>query len=295
MKELIDPFLDYLSVERGLSHNTIISYRKDLLLYTESLDHAHINAVSGITKNEITDFMFSQKDAGLSARSIARRLSAIRMFHRFLVRERIAQNDPSVLVDTPKLWKRVPETLSLNEVEALLAQPNIRKKQGIRDKAILEALYATGMRVSEVSNLRADNVNLEVGFLRCIGKGDKERVIPLGKKGIEYISKYLEASRPKFVKGNDIPFLFVSRLGKRISRQSLWKIIKRYARQAGIKKNIKPHIMRHSFATHLLERGADLRSVQEMLGHSDISTTQIYTHVDKDRLKAVHSKFHPRP
>ena len=295
MKELIDPFLDYLSVERGLSHNTIISYRKDLLLYTDSLDHAHINAVSGITKNEITDFMFSQKDAGLSARSIARRLSAIRMFHRFLVRERIAQNDPSVLVDTPKLWKRVPETLSLNEVEALLAQPNIRKKQGIRDKAILEALYATGMRVSEVSNLRADNVNLEVGFLRCIGKGDKERVIPLGKKGIEYISKYLEASRPKFVKGNDIPFLFVSRLGKRISRQSLWKIIKRYARQAGIKKNIKPHIMRHSFATHLLERGADLRSVQEMLGHSDISTTQIYTHVDKDRLKAVHSKFHPRP
>ena len=295
MKELIDTFLDYLSVERGLSSNTIISYREDLNSYLDFMERSHIDALSKIARQNITNFMMFQKDKGLAANSIARHLAAIRMFHRFLSREKIIKNDPTSLIDSPKLWKKIPETLSLNEVESLIAQPNIRDTQGIRDKAILETMYATGMRVSEAVNLRKDGVNLDIGFLRCIGKGNKERVIPLGKKAIAALTRYIEVARPKLLKGKDSDFLFVSRLSKKISRQSFWKLIKKYARQARIKKTIKPHILRHSFATHLLERGADLRSVQEMLGHSNIATTQIYTHVNKDRLKAIHKQFHPRP
>ncbi|MFA4989678.1 MAG: site-specific tyrosine recombinase XerD [Candidatus Omnitrophota bacterium] len=295
MKELIDIFLNYLSVERGLSNNTIISYREDLNTYLDFIEKSDIDVLSKISKNNITNFMFNQKEKGIGVNSIARRLAAIRMFHRFLTRERILKSDPSTLIESPKLWKRVPETLSLNEVEALIAQPNVRDIQGIRDKAILETLYATGMRVSEAVNLKKDNVNLDIGFLRCIGKGAKERVIPLGRKAIAGIQRYLDISRPKFLKNKESEFLFVSRFGRKISRQSFWKIIKKYARAAAIKKPIKPHILRHSFATHLLEHGADLRSVQEMLGHSNISTTQIYTHINKDRLKSVHKQFHPRP
>lgn len=295
MKELIDTFLNYISVERGLANNTVVSYREDLNTYLDFIEKSNIDALSRISKDNITNFMFDQKAKGIAANSIARRLAAIRMFHRFLTRERILKNDPSALIDSPKLWKRVPETLTLNEVEALIAQPDARSSQGLRDKAILETLYATGMRVSEGVNLKKDSVNLDVGFLRCIGKGNKERVIPLGKKAINSINKYLETSRPKFLKGKESEFLFVSRCGKKISRQSFWKIIKKYAKEARLKKPIKPHILRHSFATHLLERGADLRSVQEMLGHSNISTTQIYTHINKERLKNIHKQFHPRP
>ena len=295
MDELISAFLDYLSVERGLSLNTIASYREDLKFYTGFLRMNKIDAISKITRNDITDFMFYQKDKGLAANSIARRLAAIRMFHRFLARERIVRTDPSSLVDSPKLGKKIPDTLSLAEVDALLTQPDTRDKQGMRDRAILEVLYATGMRVSEAVNLKSNNVNLSVGFLRCIGKGDKERVIPLGKKAINSIQRYIEYGRPKFLKNNTCDLLFLNRSGKRISRQSLWKIIRKYARQAKIKRPIRPHILRHSFATHLLERGADLRSVQEMLGHANISTTQIYTHINKDRLKSIHKMFHPRP
>ncbi|MCX5695562.1 MAG: site-specific tyrosine recombinase XerD [Candidatus Omnitrophica bacterium] len=295
MKELIDTFLNYLSVERGLSRNTIISYREDLNTYLDFIEKSNIDALSKITKNNITGFMYTQKDKGIAPNSIARRLAAIRMFHRFLTRERIVKEDPSTLIDSPKLWKRIPETLTLNEVEALIAQPNARDTQGTRDRAILETLYATGMRVSEAVNLKKDNVNLDIGFLRCVGKGNKERVIPLGKKAIASINRYLETSRPKLLKNRDSDFLFVSRFGKNISRQSFWKMVKKYALAARIKKPIKPHILRHSFATHLLEHGADLRSVQEMLGHSNISTTQIYTHINKDRLKNIHRQFHPRP
>jgi integrase/recombinase XerD len=295
MRELIDSFLNYLSVERGLSKNTISSYREDLNSYMRFLANRSIDAASKITKLDITDFMFNQKDRKISSSSIARRLSAIRMFHRFLSRERIVSADPTSLIDSPKLWKRIPDTLSLNEVEALLAQPDTRSKQGIRDKAILESLYATGMRVSEAVNLKKDNVNLDIGFLRCIGKGNKERVVPLGRKAIVSIKRYLEAGRQDFLKKKESEYLFLNRFGNKISRQSLWKMIKKYAKGSRIKKTIKPHTLRHSFATHLLERGADLRSVQEMLGHSDISTTQIYTHINKDRLKAIHKMFHPRP
>lgn len=295
MKELIDTFLNYLSVERGLSNNTIISYREDLNNYIDFIEKNNINSLSKISKDNITGFMLNQKDRGIAPNSVARRLAAIRMFHRFLARERILKNDPSTLVDSPKLWKRVPDALTVNEVEALISQPNVHDPQGVRDRAILETLYATGMRVSEAVNLKKDNINLDIGFLRCIGKGNKERVIPLGKKAIASIKRYMEVSRPKFLKNKESEFLFVSRCGKKISRQSFWKIIKKYSRMARIKKPIKTHTLRHSFATHLLEHGADLRSVQEMLGHADISTTQIYTHVNKDRLKSIHKQFHPRP
>ncbi|MFH0827698.1 MAG: site-specific tyrosine recombinase XerD [Candidatus Omnitrophota bacterium] len=296
MDEFIDSFLNYLTVERGLSRNTIIAYSEDLRAYSDYVKSRSINSISTTTKNEIVGFMMARKDQGMAANSIARSLAAIRMFYRFLTRERVLKTDPSSLVDSPRLWKRIPETLSVNEVEVLLAQPDARdRKQGIRDRAILETLYATGMRVSEAVNLKTDNVNMEVGFLRCVGKGDKERVIPLGKKAIACIKKYLEVSRPFLLKKKESEFLFISRIGKKISRQSLWKLIKRYARAAGIKKPMKPHILRHSFATHLLERGADLRSVQEMLGHVSISTTQLYTHINKERLKSIHKLYHPRP
>jgi integrase/recombinase XerD len=295
MRELIDVFLNYLSVERGLSRNTIISYREDLNSYLRFLESRSVDALSKTTKSDITSFMLSQKDRGIAANSIARRLAAIKSFYRFLVRERVLKSDPSSLVDTPKLWKKIPETLSLNEVDALINQPNIRNTQGIRDKAILETLYATGMRVSEAVNLKLDNVNLDVGFLRCIGKGNKERVIPIGAKAVNSLKRYLGNSRRALLNKKESEFLFLNRFGKKISRQSLWKVIKKYARQARIKKPIWPHTLRHSFATHLLERGADLRAVQEMLGHSNISTTQIYTHINKDRLKTIHKMFHPRP
>lgn len=297
MHESVEAFLDYLTVERGLASNTISAYRRDLGFYCSFLEENGITALSRAARDDITKFMFSQKDKGIAANSIARRLAAIRMFHRFLCRERITPSDPSSLIETPKLWKRVPEVLSYQEVEALLAAPHgtRRGEQEIRDRAILEVMYATGMRVSEVVNLRTDNVNLEIGFLRCIGKGNKERVIPLGKKAVACVNRYLASSRQRILGARQSEYLFVSRMGKKISRQTFWKLIKKYASRAGIRKNIKPHLLRHSFATHLIERGADLRSVQEMLGHSDISTTQIYTHINKDRLKSVHKTYHPRP
>jgi len=295
MRELVENFLNYLSVERGLSRNTIISYREDLNTYLRFLESAHIDTLSKTDKNNVIDFMLYQKDRGLSANSTARRLAAIKVFYRFLVKERILKADPTSLIDSPKLWKKIPQTLSLNEVEVLINQPNLRNKQGIRDRAILEVLYATGMRVSEAVNLKKDNVNLDIGFLRCIGKGNKERVIPLGKKAIVSLKRYLQSSRPQLLKKRESDLLFLNRFGEKISRQSLWKMIRRYAQEARIKKPIRPHILRHSFATHLLERGADLRSVQEMLGHSNIATTQIYTHINKDRLKTIHKMFHPRP
>ena len=295
MKELIDLFLEYLSVERSLAGNTIIAYRGDLNIYLDFIIKRGRDALSKVSKNDIIEFMLFAKEKGISPNSISRRLAAIRMFHRFLVRERVLKNDPTTLIDSPKLWKRVPDTLSLNEVEALISKPDVRNFQGTRDRAILETLYATGMRVSEATNLKTNNVNLDIGFLRCIGKGNKERVIPLGKKAIHSIRRYLEFSRPHLLKKKPSEFIFINRSGAKISRQSIWKLIKQYAKEAKIKKSMKVHTLRHSFATHLLERGADLRSVQEMLGHSSISTTQIYTHIDKERLKSTHKMFHPRP
>lgn len=296
MQELVESFLNYLSVERSLSNNTIAAYRRDLNKYISCLEKSRISALSQSTRKDISDFMFRLKDNGLNASSIARNLAAIKVFYRFLVRERILKVDPSSLLDSPRLWKRIPDALSSQEVEDLLKGPSLRQTQGVRDRAILEVMYATGMRVSEAVNLKLTDVNLDAGFARCIGKGSKERIVPLGKQAIAALRRYLEEARPKLLKKSQAEtILFLSRLGKRVSRQSFWKIIKAYARKARIKKNIRPHTLRHSFATHLLEGGADLRSVQEMLGHADIATTQIYTHIDKNRLKLIHKTYHPRP
>lgn len=294
MKENIEEFINYLAVERGLADNTLLAYRQDLKKYSFFLSKKGIEGIQQIKRDHITDFMYDEKKKGLSANSICRRLAAIKVFHRFLVRERIASEDPTNLIDTPRIWKRVPDVLSIVEIESMIHAAKGRGWQAIRDKAILELFYASGMRVSELLNLKMENVNLELGYVRCTGKGRKERIIPIGKRACEAIGKYYESARKKLVKDNTILILFLSRLGKKISRQSIWKIIKNYAHKAKIKREIKPHTFRHSFATHLLEHGADLRSVQEMLGHSDISTTQIYTHVDRERLKSIHKQFHPR-
>ena len=295
MKEYIEEFINYLAVERGLANNTLMAYRRDLTKYSKFLKKSKVEKTSDISREDITKFMYDQKQKGLAANSIGRSLAAIRMFHRYFVRERVIAEDPAELIETPKMWKKVPDSLSQLEIEAMIKATKGRGWQLTRDNAIMELFYASGMRVSELVDLRTDNVNLDIGYIRCIGKGRKERIIPIGKRAREAIIKYLEKVRTKLLKGNFSEALFLSRLGKKISRQSVWKLIKQYAKKANIKREIKPHTIRHSFATHLLQHGADLRSVQEMLGHSDISTTQIYTHIDKERLKTIHKQFHPRP
>lgn len=294
IKDQIEEFLNYLAVERGLAQNTLLAYRRDLLKYAAFLKQRRITDAAKVSRKMVTDFMYAQKENNLSTNSICRALAAIKTFHRFLVRERMADEDPTNLVETPKLWKRVPEVLSAKEIEAIIEAAQGRHWQAVRDNAILELFYASGMRVSELSDLRMENIDLEVGYVRCLGKGNKERIIPIGRRAKQAVTRYCGKVRNKLAKGQEPTHLFLSRLGRRISRQSIWKIIKLYARKANVKKEIKPHTLRHTFATHLLENGADLRSVQEMLGHADISTTQIYTHVDRERLKAVHKEFHPR-
>ena len=294
MKELIEEFINYLAVERGLADNTLLAYRRDLNKYSLCLVKKGIKDAEQVKREDISDFMYDQKKKGLSANSICRSLAAIKMFHRFLVRERLVAVDPTHLIDTPKIWKRVPDVLAVREIELMINTVKGKEWQAVRDKAILELFYASGMRVSELLNLNVDSVNLELGYVRCMGKGSKERIIPIGRRSCEAVEKYCQTTRKKLLKDKTTLILFLSRLGKKISRQSIWKIIKNCAKKANIKAEIKPHTLRHSFATHLLEHGADLRSVQEMLGHSDISTTQVYTHVDKERLKTIHKQFHPR-
>ena len=294
MNEFIEDFINYLAVERGLADNTLLAYRHDLNKYAGYLSNKKIKDAQKVKRQHVTDFMYDQKKKGLSANSICRELAAIKMFHRFLVRERLVDEDPTHLVDTPKIWKRVPDVLTATDIEKMLNSFKGKGWQAVRDKAILELFYASGMRVSEMVNLKVDNVHFDLGYVRCMGKGSKERIIPIGRRAIEAVQKYCQTARRKLNKDKTNVSLFLSRLGKKISRQSLWKIIKDCAKKAHIKAEIKPHTLRHTFATHLLEHGADLRSVQEMLGHSDISTTQIYTHVDKERLKTIHKQFHPR-
>jgi integrase/recombinase XerD len=295
MKALIQEFMTHISVERGLAKNTLLAYGRDLQKYAEYLASLRIVSPEKISRDNITKYMFDMKKRNLGTSSICRNLAAIKMFHRFLVREDFCKEDPSTLVETPKLWKRIPDVLTQKETEDFLLQvKNSKGAQALRDYAILELLYASGLRVSELADLRVNSVNVEAGFVRAIGKGSKERIIPVGSKAKEALVLYCSKARPKLLKGKNEDALFVSRLGKKMSRVSIWNMIKFYLRLSGIKKNIKPHTMRHTFATHLLEHGADLRSVQEMLGHADISTTQIYTHVDKERLKTIHKQFHPR-
>lgn len=295
MKELLDEFINYLSVERGLSKNTITSYKADLVSFLGYLESKGLGNIDNIKRDSITNYLLHLKDKGLSGNSISRALVAIKMFYKFLTQERFIKDNVAGVLESPKLIRPLPNVLNVVEVEKLLAAPDTRDWMGVRDKAALELMYATGMRVSEMVELPTSTINLEMGFIKCKGKGDKERMVPIGSQAKTSISRYIEKVRPSLLKNRVDNHLFLSRLGKRVSRQSFWKMIKRYAKKARIKKEITPHTLRHSFATHLLERGADLRVVQEMLGHSDIATTQIYTHINKERLKSIHKQFHPRP
>ena len=283
-------YLDYLAVEKGLAKNSLASYRTDLTKFRDWLKDKPLDRVK---RQDIVRYFQSLRSSGISARSVARALAALRGFFRFLVRERHLQHDPTENVDNPKLWTTLPKSLQPSEVEALLDAPDRTTAEGLRDAAMLELLYATGLRVSELIRVEVENIELDAGFLRTFGKGSKERIVPFGDSARKAIAAYIERGRPEFNRRND-PHLFLTNRSRPMSRQTFWMKIVKYARQAGIRSHISPHVLRHSFATHLLENGADLRSVQLMLGHSDISTTQIYTHVSRARLQKLYDQFHPR-
>lgn len=290
---LADQFTHHLTVERGLAKNTIESYSRDLARYFEFLEKRKVSAPSA-SQADLMDYV-SSLAGRVSVRSIARNLSALKMFYRFLVSEGKIESNPARLLSAPKLPRRLPGVLSSEEVGRLLSQPDPNTARGKRDKAMVELLYATGLRVSELVNLKISNVNMEAGYVRTLGKGSKERMVPMGAKALEALKEYVTHGRPAFLKQRSSSYLFLNSRGKPLTRQGFWKIIKRLGLTAGIRKEIYPHSLRHSFASHLLEHGADLRSVQIMLGHADISTTQIYTHVTRERLKQIHEKHHPRP
>ncbi len=296
MIDHINDFLHYLLVEKRLSDNTIQSYRRDLNSYIRFLEEKEkIENINDVTRAHIVRFLSSLKDEGKSSRTIARHIASIRSFHQFLFRDKVTDDDPTVHIETPQRELKLPKVLNLEEVDRLLEAPDVTTPLGLRDKAMLELMYAAGVRVSELLSLNLGDIHLSLGFIRCIGKGSKERIIPIGRPAIVAVENYLEKGRPKLVhKKKRTDVLFLNHHGSPLSRQGFWKILKQLAQKAGIQKELTPHTLRHSFATHLLENGADLRSVQEMLGHADISTTQIYTHVTKTRIKDVYSKYHPR-
>jgi len=289
-----DLFIDYLISERGYSRNTIDSYSRELSRFIEFVEEKADGDIKSIGQTHILDYLKHLSSSRLSRRTQHHNMVVIRQFFKFLMREKHLTVNPASLIDIPKLSKNLPDYLTIEEVESLLQQPDINDRLGLRDAAILEVMYSAGLRASEVCDLRVNDTNLEAGFLRIIGKGSKERLVPIGERAIDKIREYLSKSRGLLSKNPSIDYLFLNKNGKRLSRVGLWKIIKHYARLANIKKDIYPHILRHSFASHLIQNGADLRAVQEMLGHSDISTTQIYTHLDTKRIIEMYKKFHPR-
>ena len=291
----LEDYVHFLKIERQLATNTITSYQRDLTNYIDFINDSTAKSIDEITRQNIIAYLQVMKDEGKSARTISRHISSIRSFHQFMLREKVTTNDPTVHIELPKIEQKLPRVLSLDEVGKLIDAPDLSKPQGVRDAALLELLYGTGMRVSELINLDVDHVQLTMGFVRVFGKGGKERIIPLGNKAIDACAKYIKVVRPKFIaKVDSQNALFVNMRGGRLTRQGCWKLLKAHALSVNIQKKMTPHILRHSFATHLIENGADLRAVQEMLGHADISTTQIYTHVSRSRLKEVYVKFHPR-
>lgn len=305
MHHLVDVFLDHLTVERGLAENTRIAYREDLGEFTTFLRRRKIDQLRTVQRQHISEFLLDQRKPGttrsgqprvaLSVRTITRRLAALRMFFRFLVREKLLPADATQNIDTPKLWLRLPPTLTYKEIDDLLAAPNTKTKLGLRDKAMIELLYATGLRVSELAHLPLNNLNLEAGFLRTTGKGNKERIVPFGRTATDWLRRYLAETRPQLGRhpGSQSE-VFLSTRGNGLSSKTIWHLVKKHARTARIKKNISPHTLRHSFARHLVDNGGDLRVIQEMLGHADIATMQIYVQMDVGRLKDAHSRFHPR-
>ena len=288
---LLDRYLSYLAVEKGLARNTLESYARDLRKYFAFLGDLDHRAV---LQHHVRSFLNRLSEEGMASPSIARCLAAVRGFHKYLLTDGLASADPTAAIETPRGWQRMPQTLSGDEVEALLGQPDESSPLGLRDKAMLELLYATGLRVSELVGLSRNSVNLERGYVVVVGKGSKERAVPLGEVAAATVRSYLERSRPLLLKGMETDALFISGRRRQITRQMFWERIRKYVRKAGISRPVSPHTLRHSFATHLLDHGADLRSVQAMLGHADITTTQIYTHVSRERLKQIHEKHHPR-
>jgi integrase/recombinase XerD len=294
MNQFLDLFLNYLQVEKGLSRNTLEAYSRDIVRYLDFLERKGYHSPEGVRPIEVASFLQLLKDEGLAPRSRARVLSAVRMFHRFLMIEKYSDTNPTSIIESPRAVAKLPAVLSARDVERLLAAPVGDKAAAVRDRAMLELLYATGLRVSELVSLRIRDVRLDAGYLMTMGKGEKERLVPIGDSARRALTDYLENYRHRDAAAAGSDRMFLSRLGRGMSRQAFWNIIKKRASEAGIMKNISPHTLRHSFATHLLENGADLRSVQIMLGHTDLSTTQIYTHITRERLKRLHEELHPR-
>ncbi|MBI3995291.1 MAG: site-specific tyrosine recombinase XerD [Nitrospirae bacterium] len=287
-------FLQYLTVEKGLAPNTIAAYGADLKWFSEFLKHQGRTALEEVTRRDLLDFLAARKRNGLSSRSLARQIVTLRTFFRFLNREKILRTDPTENIESPRDWKRLPKTMAYEEVERLLNFPKGVGPSAVRDDALIELMYATGLRVSEVTALPLQAVNTVAGYVLATGKGRKQRIVPTGDMALQKIKTYLDTARAKLTRGQASDRLFVNRSGRGLTRQGCWKLLKKYVRLAGIRRSVSPHMLRHSFATHLLERGADLRSVQAMLGHADLSTTQIYTQVTRQRLKQIHQQLHPR-
>jgi integrase/recombinase XerD len=294
LDRFIDIFFNYLSVEKGLANNSLAAYSRDLAGYARFLQQSGIEDLAKVDQALLLTFLAQLKEGGLASRSRARVLSALRGLYRFLVREHYLDQDPTSLIASPRTLRSLPELLSPTEVDRLLAAPVGEGDIALRDRAMLETLYATGMRVSELVGLRLVDLKLDIGCLTAFGKGGKQRLIPLGGVALEALGVYLELARPQLLRDDSVVEVFLNRRGRSMSRQGFWKNLKAYALKAGISKSVYPHMLRHSFATHLLDNGADLRAVQTMLGHVDISTTQIYTHVVQARLKRAHLEFHPR-
>lgn len=293
MQSWLNQFMSYLNTEKGLAKNSIDSYRRDLVYYLDFLEYRQVRHLKKVRESDLTQFLYDLKEKGRAPSTISRHLASIRSFYSYLLREKVVHRDPTTHMESPKVIKKLPKILSVEEVELLMNAPDLDDPSGLRDKAMLELLYASGAKVSEMLSVNLDEVNLSLGYVKCTNK-TRERIIPLGKYAIETLENYLQKGRPGFIKDVQEQALFLNQQGKRLSRQGFWKLIKKYALKADIKKDITPHTLRHSFAAHLLENGADLRSVQEMLGHADISTTQIYTRITKTKLREVYTKAHPR-
>lgn len=292
-KKLVTEYLQYVRVERGLATNTITSYRQDLTKYLTYLKQQKITATT-VSHFEILNYLTYLNQRGSSQNSIIHMVTSLRKFYQYLIQVHVITSNPMEKVVMPKKKQHLPDVLSVADVELILATPDVKTPLGIRNRAMLEMMYATGLRVSEIVNLKISDLHFELGLLQTLGKGDKERVVPIGDLAIEWVARYYHNVRPTQLKGNESVYLFLNDHGHQLTRQGIWKIIKQIVRQAGITKDVSPHTLRHSFATHILENGADLRIVQELLGHADISTTQIYTHITNERARAVFNKAHPR-
>ena len=294
MRDLLNKYLNHLLIEKGAAGNTLEAYGRDLNRYVSFLEKKGIDDPRSVVPETVVEFLVQIKGEGLSANSMNRSLAALRGFYKFLLQEKRVDQSPLANIELAKVWMRLPDTVSKEEMILILSQPGEETPRAQRDSAMLELLYATGLRVSELAGLTMNSINWQVGFLTVMGKGSKERVVPIGKTAYDAVRRYVDEARPKLVKSRTTDVLFLNRFGGAFTRQGLWKIIIHYVRKAGLQKNVHPHTFRHSFASHLLEGGADLRAVQVMLGHSDISTTQIYTHVTRDHLTQIHRKYHPR-